>query len=116
MKKKSEIEIQANLDKVINNLGADRASAFLETVLRILGDAVDNLLLSIKEKNLALCQQYAHKLKGSSNLYGSKALLKLLIHVEKNPEFVMNDVSKYNALVSEFELVIRQIKIRISGL
>ena len=115
MENKSVIEIQENLDKVIKNLGDDRAGVFLETVLRILGDAVDNLFLSIEEKNLALCKQYAHKLKGSSSLYGSLTLLELLVHVEKNPEFVMDDTSKYDALVGEFELVIRQIKIRISG-
>ena len=113
---KSAIEIQKNLDKVIKNLGSDRAATFLETVLQILGNAVDDLLLSIKEKNLALCRQYAHKLKGSSSLYGSQMLLEILMHIEKTPELIMDNTSKYNALVREFELVILQIKIRISEL
>ena len=114
MKNKSIIEIQENLDKVIKNLGDERAGIFLETVLRILGDAVDNLLLSIEEKNLALCRQYAHKLKGSSSLYGSQTLLELLVHIEKTPELVMDNASKYDALVREFELVMQQIKVRVS--
>ncbi len=114
MTNKSVREIQDNLNKVIKNLGNDKASEFLETVLQILRKAVDNLLLSIEAKDLTLCQQSAHKLKGSSNLYGSQTLVDLLVQIESTPEVIMNDAEKYQTLLNEFELVVQQVKIKIS--
>jgi len=106
----SKVEIKANLEKVIKNLGEDKAKAFLVTANRMLEDSVNNLRLGIEKNDANLCAEYAHKLKGSSNLYASKALVELLAQATNDSILFLSSSDKCRTLSCEFELVMRLIR------
>ncbi len=65
----SEKEILNNLEQIRINLGEQKTAVFVSKAYRVLKQATKNLYLSIENRDLYLCSQYAHKLRGSSNLY-----------------------------------------------
>ena len=108
----SKQEIQSNLEKAIASLGDDKADDFLKMAYQILKESVESLQISIRKKDMESCACYAHKLRGSSNLYGSKLLKGILIEFTEQPMDSINNLDKCRILVCEFELVLSILKIK----
>ncbi len=58
------------------------------------------------------CVHYAHKLRGSSNLYGSEILKELLLEFIEQPEVAISNIDKCKIIVCEFELVLSLLKVK----
>ena len=102
----SKQQIQNNLQKAITSLGDDKADDFLKMAYQILKESVASLQLSIGKNDAVSCAHYAHKLRGSSNLYGSEILKGLLLEFIEQPVISINNLDKCKLLVCEFELVL----------
>jgi len=79
---------------------------------RVLEEERENLYCSIDKRDLQLCIQYAHKLKGSSNLYASTILSDLLSNMVENTERIVDDIDQCKILFCEFELVLKILKFK----
>ena len=106
----SKQEILRNLEKVIASLGGAKADNFLLTTFQLLQESVERLYLSIEMNDASSCAHYAHKLRGSSNLYGSKLLKDILLEFIEQPVISINNLDKCKHLVCEFELVLSILK------
>ncbi|HFC91438.1 MAG TPA: hypothetical protein ENJ51_01350 [Leucothrix mucor] len=111
--KTSNQEILKNLEKVMTSLGRTKADNFLLTAFHLLQESVERLYLSIETNDASSCAHYAHKLRGSSNLYGSKLLKELLLEFIEQPVISIGNLDKCKRLVCEFELVLSILKSKI---
>ncbi len=110
--KKSEKEILNNLEQISINLGEEKTAVFVSKAYRVLKQDTEKLYLSIKNRDLSLCSQYAHKLRGSSNLYASTILATLLLELVENTESIIDDDDQCKLLFCEFELVLKTLKFK----
>ena len=109
---RSEKEIVDNLEQIKINLGKEKTAIFVSKAYRVLKQDTEKLYLSIKNRDLSLCSQYAHKLRGSSNLYASTTLANLLLELVENTESIIDDDDQYKILFCEFELVLKTLKFK----
>lgn len=113
--KVSEQEIQHNLKVIIGSLGNDKTVPFLSTAHRVLKEALINLCQSVKNKDIDTCVKYAHKLRGSSNLYASQTLVNLLTEMVEHTDALLLNSERCKVLFCEFSLVLKNIELKINN-
>ena len=106
----SRQEIQNNLEKAVASLGDEGADDFLKMASQMLKESVENLHISIDKHDVESCIHYAHKLRGSSNLYASNILKDILLEFIEQPAVAISNLDKCKILVCEFELVLSLLK------
>ncbi len=106
----SQAEIQASLERLVENMGEESALVPLDVVLELVPERLAKLTRALVKNDMEVAKKQAHRLKGSLNIYGSKRLTKLLDNIEGEAGLAPDADNIIQKLETEFSLALRLVQ------